>query len=157
MPRAFNFYNINCMIDRVTKFLEAWQINLTWWPDLMWPGIKHFTHDVKYMYHKQDEVSWRCSPRLSFCTQTTVSGLTNRSSVGRALDSVWWEHTFRLEKSLVRGATDAWCLWAFWWIWLRLVAGRSHAKSARGPAVRGYVRTVVTLCMLLQRLSSLLP
>ena len=27
-------------------------------------------------------------------------------------------------------------------VWLRLVASRSQAKSVRGPAVRGYVRTL---------------
>ena len=46
---------------------------------------------------------------LSFtalCTRTCRS----RSSVGRALDSVWWQHTSRFQKSGVRGATGARCL-----------------------------------------------
>ena len=34
----------------------------------------------------------------------------SRSSVGRALDSVWWQHMSRLQKSGVRGATGARCL-----------------------------------------------
>ena len=42
----------------------------------------------------------------------------------------------------VRGATGAWYLWASWRVCLRLVAGRSGVKSVRGPAVRGYVRTL---------------
>ena len=34
----------------------------------------------------------------------------SRSSVGRALDSVWWQHTSRFQKSGVRGARGARCL-----------------------------------------------
>ena len=34
----------------------------------------------------------------------------SRSSVGRALDSVWWQNTSRCQKSGVRGATGARCL-----------------------------------------------
>ena len=34
----------------------------------------------------------------------------SRSSVGRALDSVWWQHMSRFQKSGVRGATGARCL-----------------------------------------------
>ena len=34
----------------------------------------------------------------------------SRSSVGRALDSVWWQHTSRFQKSGVWGATGARCL-----------------------------------------------
>ena len=34
----------------------------------------------------------------------------SRSSVGRALDSVWWQHTSRFQKFGVRGATGARCL-----------------------------------------------
>ena len=77
---------------------------------------------------------------LSACTVRLYSELefvSPGSSVGRALDSVWWEHTSRLQKSGVWSVTGAWYLWASWWVWLRLrlVAGRSQAKYWRGPAV----------------------
>ena len=43
--------------------------------------------------------------------QTVIDRLSrSRSSVGRALDSVWWQHTSRFQKSGVRGATGARCL-----------------------------------------------
>ena len=51
------------------------------------------------------------------------------SSVGSALDSVWWAHTFQLQKSGVRGETGARCLSGFWRVWLRLVAGRDHLPA----------------------------
>ena len=53
--------------------------------------------------------------------ETFLGSFGTGSSVGRALDSVWWEHTPRLQKSGVRGATGAWYLWASWrvsgWGW----------------------------------------
>ena len=53
----------------------------------------------------------------------------SRSSVGRALDSVWWQHTSRFQKSGVRGAMGARCLSSILRVWLRLVAGRSQSKQ----------------------------
>ena len=30
----------------------AWSVNLTWWPDLTWPGDKNFAHCPKLMYSR---------------------------------------------------------------------------------------------------------
>ena len=42
--------------------------------------------------------------------RTPTEHSRSRSSVGRALDSVWWQHTSRFQKFGVRGATGARCL-----------------------------------------------
>ena len=54
----------------------------------------------------------------------------SRSSVGRALVSVWWQHMSRFRKSGVRGATGARCLSSILAGMVGLVAGRSQSKSA---------------------------
>ena len=68
----------------------------------------------------------------------------SRSLGDRAFVYVWWEHSVPVTK--VRGSRRggrSMFMRLLAGMWLRLVAGRSQSKSVRGPAVCGYVRTLL--------------
>ena len=63
-------------------------VNLTWWPDLKWPGVKYFTHSPKLMCNKLYQAARRYTPRFFSYTQKKTSTFSYRYIVKREI-MVW--------------------------------------------------------------------
>ena len=66
---------------RVWTFSEVGSLNLTWWPDLWWPGAKIFRDYAEKMYDKVCEKRRGCAPPfLRYRRKTWGGGFNNPPS-----------------------------------------------------------------------------
>ena len=70
--KVSNIYLHYCGRDAIGKFFsEVWSLDLTWWPDLEWPGPTIFRKFAEQLSeHLCKKKRWRCAGRLRHITES---------------------------------------------------------------------------------------
>ena len=90
--------SVGVALTKIQTFYEMTSLDVTWWPNLAWPGSEIFTICVEMMYDKVCQKRWRCAPPfLDNMEKTGGGGLNNPPSRAKVNDQILyfsWKFTF---------------------------------------------------------------
>ena len=94
--------SVGVALRNIQTFYEVRSLDVTWWPDLAWPGSEIFTTCAEKMYDKVCQKRRRAAPPfLSYSQKTSWGGVQTPPPAGRGL-IYFGVCTFYIEEKVIK-------------------------------------------------------